>query len=119
MKNYIENINVYLRQIQNDYEEMGNDLESIITSEYYNKGAMLVMYGKILKVLHTCKDYDSTIQELEKLRKDGNLDDIYDVICMVQDAFIKALKENQKFDNINFDMWEKIEHEYLLDTILK
>jgi len=117
MKNYIENINVYLRQIENDYEEMGNDLESIMTSEYYNKGAMLVMYGKLLKVIAKNNNYDSTIQELEKLRKDGNLDDIYEDICKIQDIYVKALKEKKNFDFIQTDMFSKVEHEYLLETI--
>ena len=84
---------------------------------------MLVAYGRIYKVIFNATSYEDCVQKLEKLKKKDILfdcDTFYDELNKIEDMIIDKMKKGLDFlTDTQLDVETILEHEYILDTILK
>lgn len=118
--NYIKQINDLLNKIQ---EEDNENIETIIdyaTSTEQNVGSQLCRYGELYKLVFYSTSYEEVIQKLEKLYKLDKYEGYEEDIKILQDMFIKGIKEGKNFDlSTKTDVLDTLEHKYIFEIILK
>ena len=123
IESYVKEIEQKLELIKKENEEHINQLINIETSTEYGIGNMLVAYGRIYKVIFNATSYEDCVQKLEKLKKNDVLfdcDTFYDELNKIEDMIIDKMKKGLDFlTDTQLDVEMILEHEYILDTILK
>lgn len=119
IETYIKQINDLLKKIQEEYNENTTDLVNYTTSTEYNVGGMLCRYGELYKLVLKSTCYDDIIPKLENLFYEEGFEIYDELIEEIQHSFIEGLRTGLRFVNIQNEVCSKLEHDYILDTILK
>lgn len=116
---YVKQINDLLNKIQ---EEDNENIETIIgyaTSTEQNVGSRLCRYGELYKLVFYSTSYEEVIQKLENLYKLAKYEGYEEDIKLIQDKFIKGIKEGMNFElNAKMDVLDTLKYEYIFDIIL-
>lgn len=116
---YVKQINGILDKIKEEGNDLVNQCIEYSTSGELCVGGTLYHYGKLFKIIFESKDNDSTIQKIQLMKEDSDYDGIFDLLCECQENLISGLKIKKNFDDVKMYWMTKLEHEYILDTILK
>lgn len=122
IEEYVKEIEKTLVKIKEENNENINQLIAIETSGDYAIGNMLCAYGRIYKAIFYSKSYEECVQKLEKLKRTDafDVDNVYDVLCNIEDGLIEKMKKGVRFDtDAQMDAEDTLEHEYIFETILK
>lgn len=119
IEEYTKQIKNILNKIEEEGKDLVNECINYETSGELCVGGMLYHYGKVYKIISKCDNFDEAIQQLEVMRTDGAYDGIYDLIKEVQDNLVKNLKENKNYYDVQLTLRHKLNHEYILNTIMR
>jgi len=122
VESYIKEIEERLQKIQKENDDNINTIINMETSDEYGIGIQLYSYGRLYKAVFKATSYEEAIRNLEKVKTSNafDVDNLHDELINIQNLLIDNMKKGVSFENdAQMDVLLIIEHELIIDTILK